>query len=76
VGKSGPVSRSSDFKAIPVLDGNGDQLVLYEFRDKTFFGLVVRRRYELGTGEPLKKVGNGFVVTTTGEKLTRVRDNS
>lgn len=65
---------SSEFKSIPVLDGNGDQLILYEFRERAFFGLVVRRRYELCTGEPLKKDGRGFVVTTTGEKLTRIRD--
>jgi hypothetical protein len=66
---------NSEFKAIPVLDGNGDQLILYEFRDRSFLGLVIRRRYELGTGEPLKKVGKEFVVTTTGEKLTRIRSS-
>jgi hypothetical protein len=62
------------FRSIPVLDGNGDQLILYEFRERAFFGLWVRKRYELCTGEPLQKVGNGFVVSTTGEKLTRIRE--
>lgn len=64
---------SKEFKSIAVLDGNGDQLILYEFREKAFFGLLVRRRYQLCTGEPLEKAGNGFIVTATGEKLTRIR---
>ena len=65
---------SNAFKSIPVLDGNGDQLILYEFRERALLGLLVRKRYELCTGEPLQKVGNGFVVSTTGEKLTPIRD--
>ena len=62
------------FKAIPVLDGNGDQLTLYEIREKgPFLGLATRKRYELGTGEVVQRSGNDFVVQTTGEKLTRLR---
>ena len=65
---------TSHFKTIPVLDGNGDQLTLYEMRDRArLFGLVSRRRLQLCTGEAVVRKGNRFVVLATGEKLTRVR---
>jgi hypothetical protein len=65
---------TSHFKTIAVLDANGDQLTLYELRDRTrLFGLVARRRLQLCTGEAVEKKGGGFVVLATGEKLTRVR---
>ena len=65
---------TSHFKTIAVLDANGDQLTLYELRDRTgLFGLVARRRLQLCTGEAVVRKGNRFVVLATGEKLTRVR---
>lgn len=67
---------SNEFKSIPVLDENGDEVILYEFRDKAFFGLRTRKRYELCTGEAVKSTGKGFVVVATDEKLTRVTDVS
>lgn len=67
---------SNEFKSIPVLDENGDEVILYEFRDKAFFGLLVRKRYELCTGEAVKSARDGFVVVATDEKLTRVTDDS
>lgn len=66
---------SNEFKSIPVLDENGDEVILYEFRDRVF-GLRVRRRYELCTGEAVKRAGRGFVVVATDEKLRRVTDDS
>jgi len=74
VGERGPVS--NEFKSIAVLDENGDEVILYEFRDKALFGLIVRKRYELCTGEAVKSAGNGFVVVATDEKLTRVTDET
>lgn len=62
------------FRTIPVVDGNGDQLTLYEFRDRSSsFRLVPKKRFELCTGEPVRKERDGFVVEATGEKLTRIR---
>ena len=67
---------SNDFKSIPVLDENGDEVILYEFRDRAFFGLLVRKRYELCTGEPVKRERNRFVIVATDETLKRVNDAS
>ena len=72
-GERGPVG--SHFKTIPVRDGNGDQLLVYEFRDsRLLLGLLSKaRRLELCTGEAVEMVDrNGFVVLATGERLTRV----
>lgn len=62
------------FRAISVIDGNGDQLFVYEIRTRVgLFGLRVRGRLELCTGEAVEPSGGrGFVVTRTGEKLTRI----
>jgi len=62
------------FRTIPVIDGNGDQLFVYEIRKRIGpFGLRARGRLELCTGEAVEACdGHGFVVTRTGEKLTRV----
>lgn len=65
---------NSHFRTISVLDGNGDQLSLYEFLETGFlFGLVRRRRYHLCTGELVVKKGDCFMVVSTGEKLETVR---
>jgi hypothetical protein len=62
------------FKTIPVIDGNGDQLFVYEIRKRLgLFGLRVRNRMELCTGEAVEAFDDeGFVVLRTGERLTRV----
>ena len=68
----------SHFRTIPVIDGNGDQLFVYEIRKRLgLFGLRSRDRMELCTGEAvvLAEV-EGFVVVGTGEKLTRVSGGS
>lgn len=65
---------TSKFREIAVLDGNGDELTLYEIRDRArLFGLLARKRFQLGTGEAVERAGRGFVVPSTGEKLTVVR---
>jgi len=61
------------FKEIPVVDGHGDQLTLYEIRERgPLLGLIPKTRFELGTGEVVEAQGDGFVIVGTGEKLTRV----
>ena len=60
------------FRTIPVLDRNGDQILLYEFREPVLFGLFARKRLRLGTGEAVKKDGRDFAVIATGERLTPV----
>jgi hypothetical protein len=63
----------SHFRTIPVLDGNGDQLSLFEFLEPgSLFGLVRRRRYHLCTGELVTKEGGGFIIVSTGEYLKRI----
>ena len=65
----GPVT--SHFREIAVVDGNGDELTLYEIRDGTrMFGLLPKTRFQLGTGEHVERRGRGFIVPSTGEKLT------
>ncbi len=59
---------------IPVVDGNGDELTLFEVRERGgFFGLWPRKRLALGSGETVHKHGDGYIVVATGEKLRRVR---
>lgn len=66
---------TSHFREIAVVDGNGDELTLYEVRDgASMFGLLPRKRFQLGTGEHFERRGRGFVVPSTGEKLTRVKE--
>ncbi len=65
---------TSHFRKIPVVDGNGDQLTLYEFRERSLlFGLLATTRLELCTGELVEKSGRGYVIPSTGEKLKRVK---
>lgn len=64
---SGPLSR---VRSIAVRDANGDQLTVYEFRDRRFLRKV--RRMKLCTGEMVELDGNGFVIIGTGERLTPV----
>lgn len=64
---------SNKFKTVTVLDGNGDELTLYEMNDgRWLFGLLVRKRYALSAGERVERRGKHFIVVETGEVLTRV----
>lgn len=64
---------SSHFRTISVVDANGDELLLYEFRERaSLFGLVPKRRFQLCTGEAVEKRGDRYIVLSTGEKLTRI----
>ena len=57
--------------SIPVRDSNGDQLTVYEFRDRRFITQV--RRMKLCTGEAVEADGDGKLrVVRTGETLTRL----
>lgn len=62
------------FKAIPVRDANGDQLIVYEVWKKSLFGLVGERSWQLCTGEEVERLGNSFVVIHTGESLAPISD--
>ena len=65
---------TSHFKTIPVRDGNGDQQLLYQIRERSgLYGLAVRQRLQLGTGETVLRAGDDYVVASTGEKLVRVQ---
>ena len=65
---------TSHFKTIPVRDGNGDQQLLYEIRERSgLLGLAVRQHLQLGTGETVLRAGDDYVVASTGEKLVRVQ---
>lgn len=68
----------SHFRTIPVIDGNGDQLFVYEIRKRLgLFGLRARNRMELCTGEVVVLADDEqFVVVRTGEKLIRVSGGS
>lgn len=72
----GAGSVNSHFKTISVLDGNGDELSLYEFLEPSLFGLVRKRRFHLCTGELVTRSGDGFVVVSTGEHLSLVRGDA
>jgi hypothetical protein len=63
--RSGPVSRVT---AIPVRDANGVELTVYQFEDRRFLHKV--RRLKLDTGEMVERSGDGFVIVSTGERLT------
>lgn len=58
-------------RKIPVVDGNGDRLDVYEFREGPFFSRL--RRYELCSGEAVEPCGKDlFVVVVSGEELLRL----
>lgn len=65
--------------AIPVVDGNGDQLNVYRREHKSRLPVVgITRKmisYELDTGERVDSLDTDtFILKQTGEKLTRVKD--
>ena len=65
---------SSHFHTIPVIDGNGDQLIVYEIVERrSLFGLIARKRFSLCAGERVQQLDRqNFLVVATGERLTRV----
>ena len=71
-GESGLVGKR--FNAITVIDGNGDQMTVYEIWDKPrLFGFIADRRLELHTGEAVEELPDGsFVVASSRELLKRV----
>lgn len=70
--ESGLVSKH--FTTIPVRDERGDQLTLYEIRERAGpFRLFRRKRLTLCTGEAVRSLGRGrFIIDATGERLTRI----
>jgi hypothetical protein len=66
-------------RTIPVRDANGDELTVYEYRDRrhrTILGLRFARkvrRLVLCTGEPVEYVSETvFALVSTGEELRRI----
>jgi hypothetical protein len=56
----------------PVTDANGDQLLIHEFWEHSFFGWIAEQRFMLSTGEEVAQLcDNAFVIVRTGELLTR-----
>ena len=56
---------------ILVQDAEGSRFYVHEYRGRRTFLRV--RRYMLDTGEPVRRIDSEtFVITTTGERLTRV----
>lgn len=68
------MSAEQPYRIITVRDENGDELTVYEiWCNRSFFGLVAERRFELCSGEQVVAVDDGsFIVAFTGERLTRV----
>jgi hypothetical protein len=62
------------FNAIPVIDGNGDKMTVYEIWDRPrLFGFIAERRLELCTGEEVAQLHDGsFVVASSREPLRRI----
>lgn len=63
----------SNVTRILVVDGNGDELTLFEVVEGVGpFRLFNRTRFALGSGEEVVRSGRGYVVVATGEKLLPV----
>jgi hypothetical protein len=69
-------------RTIPVRDGNGDELILYEYQQSaphrnTMLGLDRgggAKRLALDTGEVVQCMDDdNFVIVATGERLTRIK---
>jgi len=67
-------------RAIRVVDANGDELMLFEYRAATSPRRILRlgrnngaTRLALDTGEPAERVDDDtFVIVASGEQLTRI----
>ncbi len=64
----------NSLNAIPVRDGNGDQLTVYEVWSKPrLFGLMADQSFKLCSGEPVEPLDEStFIIAKTGERLIRV----
>lgn len=61
----------SAVRSIRVRDRNGEELTVYEFRDRRFLGSV--RRLKLCTGELVEQIDEKtFAVALTGEKMSLI----
>ena len=67
-------------RAIPVRDGHGDELTLYEYQQfepylvMTGLGRGVARRWVLDSGEDVKRIDDDhFEIVANGERLTRIK---
>ena len=60
-------------RTIPVRDANGDELTVYEFRDRRLLRKVSRMKLE--TGELVQLVDGSLIVATTGEELVRIKES-
>lgn len=60
----------SGVRKIPVIDANGDELIVYEFQDRRFIRKV--RRWVLDTGEPVRPHLDDAFVLPSGELLRRI----
>ena len=76
----GGVQLDNVIRAIPVRDGNGDELILYEYQQSvpplTMISLDRAggtKRLALDTGEAVRRIDDdNFVIVATGERLTRI----
>ena len=64
--------------AIPVIDGNGDQMTVYEIWDRTrLFGFIAERRFQLCSGEAVEPLDPGtYIVASSREILKRIESPS
>lgn len=63
----------SAVRSIRVRDRNGDELTVYEFRDRRFLGSV--RRLKLCTGELVEQIDEKtFAVALTSEKMSLIEN--
>ncbi|MBV9528329.1 hypothetical protein [Sphingomonas sp.] len=61
----------SKVTAIPVIDGNGDHVTIYQFEDRRFIRHV--RRFKLDTGDAVERIDDETFVLANGETLRRLR---
>ena len=68
-------------RAIPVRDGHGDELTLYEYQQFVPYLVMMglnraggTKRWVLDSGEDVKRLDDDhFVIVATGERLTRIK---
>jgi hypothetical protein len=60
----------SSVREIAVRDGNGDQLTVFEFRDRRFIRKV--KRWKLDNGETVEAIDADTFQLACGERLTLV----
>lgn len=60
----------SKVTAIPVIDGNGDRVTVYQFDDRRFLRNV--KKFKLDTGQTVERLDEDTFTLATGERLTRI----